>query len=44
LVEGVKPGVSLEAGRLGAIQIRGSEVVLGKPFIFDKKNIDQYDF
>jgi rhamnose transport system substrate-binding protein len=35
---------SIEAGRLGRIQIRGSEVILGVPMLFTKKNIDQYDF
>jgi ABC-type sugar transport system substrate-binding protein len=35
---------SLEAGRLGRIEIRGSEVILGKPVIFNKANIDQFDF
>jgi rhamnose transport system permease protein len=35
---------SLEAGRLGKIEVRGSEVVLGAPLIFDKKNVDQFDF
>jgi rhamnose transport system substrate-binding protein len=32
------------AGRLGQIEIRGSEVILGKPVIFNKGNIDQFDF
>ena len=35
---------SVQGGRLGAIEIRGSEVILGKPLIFNKSNIDQYDF
>ena len=35
---------SLQAGRLGQIEIRGSEVILGKPVIFNKANIDQFDF
>ena len=35
---------SIEAGRLGKIQIRDSEVILGVPMLFTKKNIDQYDF
>jgi rhamnose transport system permease protein len=34
----------IEAGRLGKIEIRGDEILLGKPFRFDAKNIDQYDF
>jgi rhamnose transport system substrate-binding protein len=35
---------SFPAGRLGTIQIRGSEVVLGAPVMFTKANIDQFDF
>jgi hypothetical protein len=39
-----KGDTSLEAGRLGKIEIRGSDVILGAPFIFNKANIDQFDF
>jgi rhamnose transport system permease protein len=35
---------SLQAGPLGTIQIQGDQVVLGKPVIFNKANIDQYNF
>lgn len=35
---------SLSAGRLGAIEIRGDQVILGAPVIFNKANIDQTDF
>ena len=35
---------SVEAGRLGAVQIRGSEIILGPPLKFTKANIDQFDF
>jgi rhamnose transport system substrate-binding protein len=35
---------SLDAGRLGTIQIRGSEIVLGAPTMFTKANIDKFDF
>jgi rhamnose transport system substrate-binding protein len=35
---------SFDAGRLGAIQIRGSEIVLGAPVMFTKSNIDRFDF
>jgi len=35
---------SIEAGRLGKIEIRGDQVILGNPFIFNKQNIDQFDF
>ena len=31
-------------GKLGPIQIAGSDILLGKPFIFTKDNIDQFDF
>lgn len=37
-------GSSVAAGRLGSIRIRGSEIVLGAPFIFNKSNIDRFDF
>ena len=43
--QGLAPGVaSLEAGRLGRIEIRGSEIVLGAPLLMNKANIDRYDF
>jgi len=35
---------SLQAGRLGTIEIRGSEIVLGPPLMFTKANIDRFDF
>lgn len=44
LVEARAGKDSLQAGRLGTIEIRGTEVILGKPFIFNKANIDKYDF
>lgn len=34
----------LSAGRLKEIEVVGDEVRLGKPFIFNKENIDQFDF
>jgi rhamnose transport system substrate-binding protein len=33
-----------EAGRLGKLNIEGTDIILGKPFIFTKENIDQFDF
>src|SRR5262249_42142849 len=35
---------SLRAGRWGRIEIRGSEITLGPPLLFNKSNIDQFDF
>ena len=35
---------SLQAGRLGKLQVRGSEIILGEPLIINKANIDQLDF
>jgi rhamnose transport system substrate-binding protein len=35
---------SMDGGRLGRVDIRGSEVILGPPLQFTKRNIDQYDF
>lgn len=46
LVRGsLKPGsTSIDAGRLGKIEIQGDNILLGKPFVFNKDNIDQFDF
>ncbi len=35
---------SLQAGRLGKIEIQGDNVLLGTPFTFNKENIDKFDF
>jgi rhamnose transport system permease protein len=35
---------ALQAGRLGRIEVREDEVMLGAPFIFNKSNVDQFDF
>jgi rhamnose transport system permease protein len=35
---------SIDAGRLGTIAVEGDQILLGKPLIFTKANIDQYDF
>ena len=41
----LKPGASsFKAGRLGEMQIQGDSILLGKPFIFDKDNIERFDF
>ena len=33
-----------DAGKLGKLEIKGDNVLLGKPFVFTKENIDQFDF
>jgi rhamnose transport system substrate-binding protein len=35
---------SFQAGRLGTIEIRGSEIILGPPLMFTKANIDKFNF
>ncbi len=35
---------SMFAGRLGRIQVAGDQVLLGAPFLFDRSNVDQFDF
>lgn len=41
----LKPGAtSFNAGRLGPMEIRDGQIILGKPFIFNAANIDQFDF
>lgn len=41
----VKPGAhEMRAGRLGKIEIRGDEILLGTPFVFNKGNIEQFNF
>jgi rhamnose transport system permease protein len=35
---------SIDAGRLGMIAVDGDQVLLGKPLVFTKANIDRYDF
>ncbi len=42
---GLKSGdKELSAGRLGKLEVVGSEVRLGAPFIFNKSNIDNFNF
>ncbi len=44
LAEGkLKPG-TIDAGRLGKITVRDDEVLLGPPLVFDRDNVDEYDF
>jgi rhamnose transport system substrate-binding protein len=35
---------AVQAGRLGSIKLAGDQVILGTPFIFDKSNVDKFDF
>jgi len=35
---------SYQAGALGEFEIKGDNILLGKPFLFTKENIDQFDF
>jgi hypothetical protein len=46
LVQGaLAPGAtSVDGGRLGRVDVRGSEVILGPPLRFTRNNINQYDF
>jgi ABC-type sugar transport system substrate-binding protein len=40
-----EPGAeTLEAGRLGVVQVNGAEVILGDPIVFTAENIDSFDF
>jgi len=34
----------LAAGRLGKIEVADDEVRLGAPFVFNKSNIDKFNF
>jgi len=41
----LKPGAtSFKAGGMGTFEIKGDNILLGKPFIFNQGNIDQFDF
>ncbi len=42
---GLTPGAhGLEAGRLGRVEVKGDNVLLGTPFTFTRENVDQFDF
>lgn len=39
------PGAKeFNAGKLGKMEVSGDNIILGKPFVFTKENIDQFDF
>ena len=41
----LKPGATaFKGGRLGELEVKGDNVLLGKPFVFTKENIEQFDF
>ena len=41
----LKPGdKELNTGRLGRVEVAGDEIRLGAPFIFNKENIDRFNF
>ena len=42
----LKPGATeVEAGKLGKLKVvNGSEILLGPPFVFNKENINNFDF
>jgi len=41
----LKPGATtFQAGHLHDLEVRGSDVILGQPLIFDKANINNFDF
>ena len=35
---------SMQAGRLGMLQVQGDQIILGAPLIINKQNIDTFDF
>lgn len=41
----LKPGATtFKAGSLGELRVAGDNILLGQPFIFNRANIDQFDF
>ncbi|HWA24203.1 MAG TPA: substrate-binding domain-containing protein [Lacunisphaera sp.] len=41
----LKPGATkFPAGKLGTFEIKGDNILLGKPYIFNRTNIDRFDF
>jgi rhamnose transport system permease protein len=45
LQQSLAPGAkSMQGGRLGPLDVRGSEIILGAPLKFTRANIDKFDF
>jgi rhamnose transport system permease protein len=46
LAQGKLPAgsTSIQGGKLGTLEIRGTEIILGSPLIINKQNIDRLDF
>jgi rhamnose transport system substrate-binding protein/rhamnose transport system permease protein len=40
----IRGQTSFAAGRLGTLVVDGDQILLGKPFVFTRDNIDQFDF
>ncbi len=41
----LKPGATeFKAGRIGTVKVVGDQIILGDPLVFDKDNIDKFDF
>ena len=35
---------SMDAGRLGSLEVRDRDIILGAPLLINKSNIDTFDF
>ncbi len=44
LKAGGKLGGSIDGGRLGKMEVRGNEILLGEPYVFTKENVGNFDF
>ncbi len=41
----LSPGArALDAGRLGTIEVRDTQIILGAPMLFNNSNIDRFNF